>query len=257
MATRDLTHVEAAGDETLALRSALLLYATSDQRRAYATVHDVLKGRGGMQLGPGRPASREGLAEFATALAGDDVADGWVSDRILYIGRRVTAWYEPHCLQRVFFDTEHADPTRNIGKRDAIVAHPAMVHALTPDGWYVWIVANDETRPAPGDALYRAPYFNAYADGRICEGNVLRPAKATTGTLPAFKGAFFGSRFTHPNEQRASTLTRYRGGLYALWRDLLDSRITDIPATSWVRHGTHTLRTAIEALERGKLRDDH
>jgi PRTRC genetic system protein B len=244
--------VETAGDETLALRSALLLYSTGDQRRAYATVHDVLKGRGGMQLGPGRPASREGLAEFANALAADAVADGWVSDRILYIGRRVTAWFELPCLQRVFFETEHEDPARNIGKRDAIVKHPTMVHALTPDGWYVWVLPAATLRPLPEAHLFRAPYFNVYADGKICEGNVLRPAKATAAALPAFKGAFFGSRFTHPNEPRGTTLTRYRGGLYALWRDLLDGRITEIPTASLVRHGTHTLRTAIEALESGK-----
>lgn len=255
MTRKHLTHVATAGDEVLALHAALLLYRTRDRDRAYATVHDVIKARGGMTLGPGRPASVEGLAEFAHALVADDVAAGFVSEQMLYVGRRVTAWYEPACLQRVFFETEHTDPARNIGRRDAIVQHPAMVHALAPSGWYVWLVMTGG-RPAPSDALYRAPYFNVWASGKICEGNVERPHKATAAALPAFKGAFFGSRFTHPNETKASMLTRYRGGLYALWRDLLDGRITHIPATSWVRHQVHTLRSALEELEHGKTRDD-
>jgi PRTRC genetic system protein B len=211
----------------------------------------VVRGRGGLKLGTGRPATREGLASVAAALAAESAYAGFVDERIVYIGPRVTAWWQPPCLERVFFESRNDDPEKAIGVRSGIVQHPGLVFALAGARWFVFAVRGD-ARPGPDTPLHRAPYFNVWVSGEICVGNVARPARVSAASLPAWKGAFFGSRFTHPNEARSGALTHYRGGMYALWRDLLDGRITTIPAASLVRHGKHTLRTLIEDLERAR-----
>ena len=82
-------------------------------------------------------------------------------------------------------------------------------------------------RPTEETSLFRAPYFNVYADGGICTGNVQLAGGTTAERLRAWNDAFFGSFFTHPNVQ--GKIVTYKGGIFKFWTDMLDGRPPEFP----------------------------
>jgi PRTRC genetic system protein B len=214
---------------------AILLYRHnagwgSDGDDVYATIHNIERNRReGPHLAAGTPATVEGCTEFAKALADRSAFSGFMSPNMLYVGPRVAAWWRPSVPARVWFKTAPG-PERNrdhlsIGTRSAITPHPGLVFMISDAGWHVFAVAGTE-RPGPATALYRSPYFNVYADGLLCEGNIERPKKVTPETIAGFERAFFDSRFTHPN---AKHLVRFKGGAAAFWKAMLAGKWKDFP----------------------------
>lgn len=83
--------------------------------------------------------------------------------------------------------------------------------------------------------MYVAPYLNVWAGGRICTGNIETPKGGLKFSTEEWEEAFFRSYFTHPNQHEKSALTKYRGGIFALWRALMKGRA--FPTESLVRAG--------------------
>lgn len=244
----------AGGTATFQLRKAILIY--EGREGAYATLHDIERHRpGGPRLAPGTPATREACAAFTRTIAERAAFDGFLSNEMLFIGPRVIAWWRPPGRARMFFETvTDDDEAATLGQRAGVVPQPGLVFMLV-DGreWFVFAVKGAD-RPLSGTRLFKAPYFNVYDKGNICEGNIRRPSRVTPDTIRGFESAFFDSRFTHPNAQR---LTNYRPrgkkkpDVYALWRDLLDRKLTAFPEASLVPHGRHTLESRLRDLEKG------
>ena len=211
------THTQ--GDDKLELRSAILIYAGSQQ--TYATLHDIDRGRGGARIGAGRPATIDACGEFIRALADKSAFSGFLEPRMLYIGPRTVAWWRPPQHTRVWFSAG------DIGDKDrsAVTPHPGLVFALSDGQWYVAAVKGS-ARPVASTPLYTAPYFNVWDNSHICEGNVSRPERVTPETISAFESAFFDSRFTHPNNQR---LVDVKGGAVAFWKALLAGKYKHFP----------------------------
>jgi PRTRC genetic system protein B len=209
------------------LAAAILLYRAGND--TYATLHEVETHRkGGPMLGAGVPATTEACADFARSIAERSAFAGFTEPRMLYVGPRVMAWWRAPAPARVWFESDRDDGKKLIGTRTAITPHPGLVFAIAHGEWYVWAVKGDK-RPTPDTRVWFAPYFNVYHDGHICEGNVQRPDRVTPDTVAAFERAFFESKFTHPNVQRAREFCAMKGGAYAFWRALLDGRFKQFP----------------------------
>lgn len=240
--------VHHAGESTLRLNQAILVYTGGD-REAYATLHDIQRGKGGTRIGAGIPATPEACAGFIKLLADKAAFSGFIAPQILYVGPRTVAWWRPPSRERVWFNTKKPPETDqtavHIGERTAITPHPGLVFALASGEWYVAAVKGS-ARPAPDTKLHVAPYFNVWDSGHICEGNVRRPSKVTPESIAAFERAFFESRFTHPNTKR---LVQFKGGAGALWQQLLDGRFKHFPERA-LRPRRQTLAAWLNQLEK-------
>lgn len=210
------------GNTMLELSAALLLYK-SNLGQVYATSHDIVDHphiNGARQIGPGMPATREALSEFAAAVLASSAYRGMVPANLLYTAPDVMAWWTPAARRRVWFKS--LDPA--IGTASADVAHPPLVFVASAAKWYVFAL-RDDARPGPGTRLFKAPYFNVYDNGAICTGNVDLPQARGPDAIAAYETAFFRSRFTHPND---SYLVKFAGGASALWAQQLAAPETEL-----------------------------
>ncbi|HZF19466.1 MAG TPA: PRTRC system protein B [Burkholderiales bacterium] len=210
------------------LRQAILVYLSG--AGAYATLHDIQGDPTALRLGAGRPATKEACADLARKLGAMASLSGFVPPELCYLGARSIIWWRPAAKTTVFFDTRTAaagdqeeDQTaaKLIGKRSGSTPQPALVFAVGSGGWHVFAL-RDSNRPAPGTKLCRAPYFNVYSSGEICEGNVRLPEQLSPSALAEYERAFFDSNFTHPNIRGKDRLVNHKGGAYAFWRQGLD-----------------------------------
>lgn len=224
MAKRDtsIVDIHVPGPQKFELAAAILVYQTFHRDRSFATVHSIDRRRSTPTIGVGQPASAAACRQLLAGLAAGEQFNGFIDDRMLYIGQQVSAWWRPPQRTRVHFDCVNTDhPDKHLGQVSRTVPLPGLVFALAAGKWYVFAVKGAD-RPTPATRIFRAPFFNVWEQGHICEGNIERPAEVNAGTLAAFERAFFESRFTHPNVQRGADLTRFKGGPYALWRALLN-----------------------------------
>lgn len=242
-------HVITPGAERFRLDSAILIYRAREQ--IYATAHSIRNGKGGPSIGPGNPVTTEQAAQFAREFEVQTGYSGFLAPEILYTGARVTAWWRAPKPACVHFDARNEkDPKRDLGQVTAVTPQPGLVFALAGEHWFVFAVRGAD-RPGPGTRIHRTPYFNVWKDGRICEGNLSRPATVSAESLSAFERAFFESRFTHVNVQKGSDIARFNGGPYALWRDLLAGRWKSYPEATLVSMNT-TLAQTLKKLEAAK-----
>lgn len=229
-------------DTTLTLRGAILCYEGGSQ--VYATMHDIVDVAHRPQLGPGRPLSKADLAAFADSVAKATAFRGMVPAELLYTAPNIMAWWRPAALRTVWFDCAE----KEIGKASAKVMHPPLVFIATAGDWYVYALT-EHTRPHAGSKLYKAPYFNVWASGSICTGNVELPQTVGPESIAAYEDAFFRSRFTHSNDRQ---LVRYKGGANALWRDQLAHPDRLLLAPPHLRARKETLEQAITRIEKDR-----
>ena len=122
---------------------------------------------------------------------------------------------------------------------------PGLVFVVTTKAWKVFAFKGRQ-RPDADTPLSVAPFFNVWQNGTICVGSARLPKGDQVHNHLAWEEAFFRSYFTHPNIHTPRGLTRYRAGPFALWRDLLDGRLSHFPTRTLVPTGW-TLRQAFEA----------
>ncbi len=212
--------VSTSEGEVMKLAAALLVYR--GPQHTFVTAHEVLQpAAGACELLPGTPITREAAARLLDGLNVGLSYKGLIPERLMAIAPGAMAWWCPPCKRTVWFACPDDERGRAIGTRNAVTSHPGLVFAVAGARWYVFAVKGDQ-RPRAEARLYRAPYFNVWADrGEICTGNVHLPAATGPEAVEAFERAFFESRFTHPNQ---GFRVRLRGGGYALWRRLLDEK---------------------------------
>lgn len=236
-------HIGTTGDTELALRNAVLLYRSRDSGAVYATLHDVdCEGRSAPQILAGRPMTLPELATFASAAAGRTAYHGFISERVLYVGPNTVAWWVPASRRRVWFRSDAP-----LGTASGDTDHPGLVFVAHADHWYVFAVRGTD-RPTATTPLYRAPYFNVWATGGICTGNVDLPGQPGPAAIAAYESAFFRSHFTHSNYHGTPAVKR-RGGITQLWRDLLDG--VDFPPNCLIAR-KETLAAAITRITKGE-----
>jgi PRTRC genetic system protein B len=231
-------------EETLLLKTAVLLYE-SDRGSVYATTHAVEVDAENPKrsiIGAGVPLTRASLSKFAKAIDTATAFAGFVPDNLLYTAPNMMAWWAPAVLRKAWFKCEDGEDGE-IGNKDGIVAHPALVFVAQPDSWHVFALRDSE-RPSLTTPLYHSPHFNVWKDGRICTGNIKMPAAPSSDAIGQYEDAFYRSHFTHSNHAGA---VKYRGGMTALWRDQLEKPDADAMRAA-LKSSKTTLKTAIERI---------
>jgi len=208
------------GDHAPTLSSAILLYKKSGPQGnggAFATVHPVRTDDAGVStIGPGTPASRQGVLAALRELAEDRIKPELIPAHILAKGSDHLVWYRPALKRVVWFRC------KDLGERTALVPHPATLWLVNPATGYCSVFAlRDDTRPDKDTGLYQAPYYNVWDTGQICTGNAGVPKGAEALVPENWERMFYDSWFSHPNTPK---LVRHKEGAMAFWKNLLDGK---------------------------------
>lgn len=217
--------VRFSGAEEFALRKAILIYADSKSQPAYATVHDVQVDENGKStVLAGVAATVQSVAEIARLLIRQIKIGDFLPGNILSVGIDSLVWWVPPARKRVFFNSEKLG-----GECSAEIPHPGLIFRVSGESaWSVFAVKGKD-RPPPGTPLFLAPYFNVWADGKICIGNVITPSGSAADTISVWEKAFFDSYFTHPNVHAPEKLVNHTGGAYGFWKEMLDGKYKRFP----------------------------
>lgn len=218
--------IQTQSDGVLQLSEAVLIY-TGGQGSAFATVHAVAEVDGEPTILAGKAMTPRAAILLARALSKGVSHGGFIPETVLYMDGDLLLWWVPPTKRHIAFRSLQICDT----ERGEVVPHPGLVFAASSKTWAVWAVKGSQ-RPTPESALFQAPYFNVWANGRICQGNVEVPNGTTAEKIDAWNAAFFGSFFTHPNVQNG--LLKYRGGAYRFWKDMLDQKFDAFPEKALV-----------------------
>ena len=218
---------------------AILLYGERGGQTVFASVHDIQTSKEGVAtIAAGTPVSKTGLVKMMQTLVPEDYAPAeLLGNHILAKGSDYLVWYCKPQKRQVWFKNDE------IGQDVSANTHqPGLVFIIGKGHWYVFAVKGNK-RPTSSTPLYVAPYLNVWAGGHICTGNIETPKGGLKFSTEAWEEAFFRSYFTHPNVHEKDALTKYRGGIFSLWRSLMKGRA--FPTESLVRAG-ETLGQAFE-----------
>lgn len=214
-----------SNEATYGVSHAILLYGkqtgySNSREICFASIHDVEAKKGTPTIKPGQAIAKKALFEALKCLAPDDYVDDkeLFTENILAKGHDHLVWYSKPMKRQTWFNCKEMG-----GEASALTEHPGVVFAVSKGKWYVFALKGDQ-RPTPETTLYVAPYFNVWAGGHICIGNVDLPKGKTKFNTAAWEDVFYRSYFTHPNVHTKGGLTKYRGGIFALWRALMKGR---------------------------------
>lgn len=212
------------GEATYSLHKAILLYSRehnsygNSTQVCFASIHDVNVKSGAPKIEPGKAVAKNALLDALKQLAPEDYIDNeLLSENILAKGNDVLVWYAKPKKRQVWFNCNE------IGNVSFLADHPGLVFAVTHGNWYVFAMQGND-RPTHETPLYVAPYLNVWEGGHICVGNVDLPKGKMKFNTEAWEECFFRSYFVHPNVHTKGGLTKYRGGIFALWRSLMKGR---------------------------------
>ena len=230
------------------LSHAILIYSSKQQYSSevspvFASVHQVAdigtKAKPNTQILPGSPISRDGLMMALGSLTDEYLFDvELLPETLLGHSPKHMLWWRPAGRARVFFRNPE------LGKRSAVVSHPALVFMVTGSEWTVYAL-KDSVRPTLDTELCHAPYFNVYDSGKICTGSAAIPDKLTPSSIPAWESAFLESEFTHVNGQIKKV--SHPRGEYAFWKEMLDGKFASFPNEFLIGTG-HKLADLLKAV---------
>jgi PRTRC genetic system protein B len=227
----------------ISLKNAILMY-TGNEGLVYASLHSVEHSSEYAEIKAGVPLSKSALLETLKALAPEEYMPVDLLDpRILAMGNGYLVWYSKPQKRQVWFKCEE------LGNVSAETDHPGLVFMVSGNEWYVFAIKQN-ARPKASTPLCQAPYFNVWESGNICTGNVKLPEGNERFNPDAWENAFFRSYFTHPNVFSKDALTKFRGGIFALWKKLLAGGKFDNATLVPIKE---TLATAFERVVRHGL----
>ncbi len=122
-------------------------------------------------------------------------------------------WYTPPQQIKLLF-------TENLGIPSAMAHIPAMVWKAGKNSIQVFAIT--ETAYTENTALCHAPYFNVYADGRVCMGNVKIGIPKNCGLeqfMELWQTYFFNSYFSHLIGGHQPV----KGNIVQLWQHLTET----------------------------------
>ena len=230
-------------------RLALLIY--SGREGVLSTIHKMSPGplNGPRVIMPGECMSPGQLQQLTQKLTQRSATRQIIPAEVLVADQDLLVWHRPAHRRVMFFDTRDGDFNDEVNGRMAL--HPALLFLARPGSLQVFALATNE-RPDAKTPLYRAPYYNLYALGQMCAGNVKMPDNSapTPEVIAGYEKAFFYSSFAHTG-MGDSEVTSYRMGHNALWKMLVAADHAFFPNWTLIRAKMGpvemTLRMALEA----------
>lgn len=206
----------------LTLSRAVLIY--EDQRhQAFATVHKCELVNGKPVLMAGRAMTPSMSLSLAGKLTKRRILGEYLPENVLMTDGDTLMWYEKPQMRHLAFKDSTEVPSRSLGVRGGMVPTPGVIFVAGPRLWSVFTFKGNE-RPAPEAPIFAAPFYNVYADGSICQGNVITPKSTAPDRISTWNDAFFRSFFVHANYEG---VVNYEGDVTALWTHLLDGKFGD------------------------------
>lgn len=203
------------GTQSLQLSRAILLYEEPYATESLASIHEIEVGhRSAPQLLPGRCLAADELVEILNRLQRTPLTRRILPERLLFADAALMLWWLPAAQRPLFFKT--SDTAFNDALRGKPVAHPPLLLLAKPGSLSVYALGENQ-RPTASTRVYEAPYFNLYADGHMCRGNVPLPEALDPADLERWEALLFETNFTHSN---AGKRTRFKAGHNALWKHL-------------------------------------
>lgn len=236
-------HTEVYGDAThYRPVCALVVYGGGRNANAsFLTTHMIEQSGSGPVMGPGVLADKAALKTLMKKLHPRSKSKPeLLHPRTLAKGDGYHLWWLPPGNRQVWFNAEE------IGKRNGATPHPGLVFLVTGGDWSVYAIKG-KGRPGADTALYVAPYLNVWSGGRICVGSANTPRGKAASAPEAWEAPFFESEFTHTN-YHGEKCTTAKGGIYALWRSLLDGKHKGFPEKTLVPHG-FTLKSLLDQID--------
>ena len=197
--------------------AAVVLHRLRD--RHIGVYHEVTEMPGGApQLGPGQVLSHDAARDFSQRLSGASTVRQILPAAVLVADSDLLVWHRPALRRPIIFQTQDKQLNADVSGRP--VLHPPLLFVGRPGKIAVYALTGPE-RPVADTPLFRAPYFNLYATGSMCEGNVpLPPAPTPTDdTLAGYEAAFYDSAFVHTNLGN-SNIIKWSSGHAGFWRDM-------------------------------------
>ncbi|MFC0698209.1 PRTRC system protein B [Paraburkholderia humisilvae] len=212
---------------SLKLEHAILLYTRSGHVGSgpgigFVTINPVRIEKENAVIGPGQPASRSALVDALDQLADREPTRALYHPRLLGRGADYAVWYAPPGKRHLAFNHPSVG-----GKKAGVCPLPGLVFFLVRGDWYVFAYRGNR-RPSARTLLYRTPFYNVWAEGRICVGNIDLPKQGAAAPLEQWEDAFFGTWFTHPNIPEARLL-REGENCGRLWKALLSGKKEAFP----------------------------
>lgn len=200
--------------DPLIAAQAIVFYRNDET--AVATIHTVATREGEVPtLLPGTLLTRESLRELLVKVGETPTRREILPACMLFHETDCMVWWKPAHRGPMFCNTPN--PEFNKEMEGKTVLHPPLLFRAGNRRLFVWAL-HDDTRPEASTRLYQAPYFNIYATGAMCAGNVTLPERALISDIPTWEKAFFMTNFTHSN---AGNITAHAGGHNGLWRAML------------------------------------
>lgn len=213
-------------ESPMQLAAGLLIYESRNGTvdKPFATVHSVATDDSGAPyLLAGTPVTRETLMALNEKLVPESAID-YLPSQALAVGAGWMVWWREAGPRTLFFDTGKDDP---IGKRALNTHLPALVFAVKGVELYVFALTKSE-RPTPETPLSKAPFYNLWVEGRLCQGSARRPDRSGLDAIPQWESMFDFSAFTHPNDG-SKRLTKHRKGVGGLWKEIAEGKFETFP----------------------------
>lgn len=211
------THSYMAAGDTSEPVQALVLHRAGSRHLALS--HTISEGpAGGPILDAGELMTDAQLRAFSAKLQGQAQERELIPEAVRLTDPDVIVWQRPACRRLVWFATRDKQLNRELNGNEAL--HPALLFVGRARRLAVYALPNNN-RVTMQTPLWRAPYFNLWLSGEMCEGDVYLPPDPapTEACLASYERAFYDSSFVHTNV-KDGPLTTYPGGHDALWRML-------------------------------------
>ncbi|WP_231425340.1 MULTISPECIES: prokaryotic E2 ligase family D protein [Pedobacter] len=137
---------------------------------------------------------------------------GLLSDRVLYVdrsGEGYAIWYTPEMRRHLLFKSD-------LGISNGEAYLPPLLWKASKNGLSLWALV-DNDRPNLESKLYQAPFFNLYANGRVCMGNVHIKFSLNIDLdefILQWEKFYFGSAFSH----LLQSMSPVKGNIVLLWQ---------------------------------------
>jgi PRTRC genetic system protein B len=172
----------------------------------------------GGEIGPGELLTRAAWADLLAEVGrsdegGETPLRRLTNPHLLYSDPSRILWWSPRRRQTIYFRTGRKAFDEAVNGEE--VNHPSLLFLATASNLYIYALQGRQ-RPDETTPVFAAPYFNVYADGHMCRGNITLPDRANPADIPLWEDAFFQTNFTHSN--RGDNLTAYLGGHDGAWK---------------------------------------